>query len=60
MMKKKKKEVGKMHGGEAHHHAGRKPRKSGGRTAGSDQNPFTSARHGTSAAGRHLEPETMD
>jgi hypothetical protein len=47
-----------MHGEHAHHHAGRKPRKSGGR-AGSDVNPFTSARHGTAAKGRKLEPETM-
>ena len=52
----KKKHVGKMHGEAAKHHAGRKPRKSGGR-ATSDANPFTSARHGTPAKGRKLEME---
>ena len=35
-------------------HAGRKPRKSGGR-ATSDANPFTSARHGTAPKGRKIE-----
>lgn len=54
--KVKKKHVGKMHGDAAKHHAGRKPRKSGGR-ATSDANPFTSARHGTPAKGRKLEME---
>jgi len=52
----KKKHVGKMHGDAAKHHAGRKPRKSGGR-ATSDANPFTSARHGTPPKGRKLEME---
>lgn len=52
--KAEKKEVGKMHGGKAKHHAGRKPRKSGGR-ASSDQNPFTSARKGTPPPGRTLD-----
>ena len=47
-----------MHGEHAHHHAGRKPRKSGGR-AGSDVNPFTSAHHGTAPKGHKLEKETM-
>lgn len=47
-----------MHG-ERHEHHGRKPRKSGGRTGSEDQ-PFTSARHGTAAVGRKLEKETMD
>jgi hypothetical protein len=47
-----------MHG-EHHHHAGRKPRKSGGR-AGSEDQPFTSARHGVAATGRKLDKETMD
>lgn len=37
-------------------HAGRKPRKSGGR-ATSDANPFTSARHGTAPKGRKLDME---
>jgi hypothetical protein len=52
------KHVGAVHGEHGKMHAGRKPRKTGGR-ASSDQNPFTSARHGTPAAGRKLEPETM-
>ena len=43
--------VGKVAGEKGMHHAGRKPRKSGGR-AGSDQNPFTSARHGKNPPGR--------
>jgi len=46
----------KVHGKHAAHHAGRKPRKSGGRT-GSDSHPFTSARHGTPPKGRKLEME---
>ena len=45
--------VGKVEGEKGHMHAGRKPRKSGGR-AGSDSNPFTSARSGKDAPGRHL------
>lgn len=48
-----KKHAGKVHG-DMKHHAGRKPRKSGGR-ASSDSNPFTSARHGTPPKGRKLE-----
>ena len=43
--------VGKVHGEKAAHHAGRKPRKNGGRT-GSDSSPFTSARHGKNPPGR--------
>lgn len=43
----------KVAGDKPHQHAGRKPRKSGGR-AGSDSNPFTSARHGNDAPGRKL------
>ncbi len=54
-MMKHAKHVGHVHG-ESHHHAGRKPRKSGGRT-GSDSSPFTSARHGTAPAGRKEEME---
>jgi len=50
------KHVGKVHGEKAMHHAGRKPRKSGGR-ASSDANPFTSARHGTVPKGRKLDME---
>lgn len=52
----KRKHGGKLVGkveGEKHSHAGRKPRKSGGR-AGSDSNPFTSARSGKDAPGRSL------
>lgn len=45
--------VGKVDGDKPMHHAGRKPRKSGGR-AGSDSNPFTSARKGQDAPGRKL------
>lgn len=45
--------VGKVEGEKGMHHAGRKPRKSGGRT-GSDSNPFTSARSGKDAPGREL------
>lgn len=52
---KKRKHGGKtvkMHGKDAKHHAGRKPRKSGGR-AGSNMNPLSSAHSGTPAKGRH-------
>lgn len=45
------KHVGPVHGEHMKHHAGHKPRKSGGRT-GSDSNPFSSARHGHTPAGR--------
>lgn len=45
--------VGKVEGEHGMHHAGRKPRKSGGR-ASSDANPFTSARSGKDAPGRKL------
>jgi hypothetical protein len=45
--------VGKVEGEKAAMHAGRKPRKSGGRT-GSDSQPFTSARKGEDAPGRKL------
>lgn len=46
---------GKIHGEHAKHHAGRKPRKGGGRT-GSDTSPFTSARHGKNPPGHSTEP----
>jgi len=46
--------VGKVHGEKGMHHAGRKPRKAGGRTSGSDGNPFTSARKGKDAPGREV------
>ena len=49
---------GKVKGDMAMSHAGRKPRKSGGR-AGSDQSPFSSALKGTAAKGRKLEKMTM-
>ena len=49
---------GKVKGDKAMSHAGRKPRKSGGR-AGSDQSPFSSALKGTAPKGRKLEKMTM-
>jgi len=52
--KKHKKHVGHAEGEDMKHHAGRKPRKSGGRT-GSNMNPLSSAHHGTAPKGRHLE-----
>jgi hypothetical protein len=52
------KHVGPVHGEHHTAHAGRKPRKSGGR-AGSEANPFTSALHGTPPKGRKVEKETM-
>jgi hypothetical protein len=45
-----KTEVGKIEGKKPAMHAGRKPRKSGGRT-GSEANPFTSANKGKEPAG---------
>ena len=53
-----KKHGGKVKGEKAMAHAGRKPRKSGGR-AGSESNPFTSALHGTPPKGHKVEKETM-
>ena len=50
------KHVGSVHGEHGAHHAGRKPRKSGGR-AYSDSNPFTSAAHGKAPKGRNLDME---
>lgn len=49
--KKHKKHVGHAEGEEMKHHAGRKPRKSGGRT-GSNMNPLSSAHHGEKPTGR--------
>lgn len=49
------KAVGKVHGMDAKHHAGRKARKSGG--ACDSGNPFSSARHGTAPKGRKLDME---
>jgi hypothetical protein len=43
----------KVHGEKSHEHAGRKPRKSGGR-AGSDKNPFTSAKSGKDPKGHEV------
>jgi hypothetical protein len=51
--------VGKVEGKMGAMHAGRKPRKSGGRT-GSDSNPLTSSHSGTPAPGRSLMSESMD
>ena len=45
--------VGKVEGEKGAMHAGRKPRKSGGRT-GSEAQPFTGARRGTDAPGRKM------
>lgn len=45
--------VGHVEGEKGAHHAGRKPRKSGGR-ASSDANPFTSARRGDDPPGRKV------
>ena len=44
----------KVEGEHASHHAGRKPRKSGGSV---EFNPFTAARHGTAAKGRKVQPQ---
>lgn len=51
-----KTEVGHIDGHKAAMHAGRKPRKSGGR-ASSDANPFTSAKSGKDAPGRKVMEE---
>src|ERR1700761_21739 len=51
-----KTEVGHIEGRKAEMHAGRKPRKSGGR-ASSDSNPFTSAKNGKDAPGRKVMEE---
>ena len=48
------KHVGAVHGEHAKHHAGRKPRKSGGSV---ESNPFSAARKGTPAKGRKEEME---
>ena len=45
------KHLGPIHGKSSKHHAGRKPRASGGK-AGSDSHPFSSARRGENPAGR--------
>lgn len=46
------KHVGAVHGAAAHHHAGRKPRKAGGRAkSGSDSSPLSSAHRGTNPRG---------
>lgn len=44
------KHLGKMHGKEPHHHAGKKMRKAGGRT-GSNFNPLSSAHRGSEPKG---------
>jgi hypothetical protein len=51
-----KTEVGHIEGHKPAMHAGRKPRKSGGR-ASSDANPFTSAKTGKDAPGRKVMEE---
>lgn len=45
--RKARKHGGKVEGEMPHKHAGRMPRKSGGRAGGSNANPFTSAKTGT-------------
>lgn len=50
------KHVGEVKGEHARHHAGRKPRKEGGRT-GSDAAPFSSARRGVDPPGRKEQNE---
>ena len=59
-MRKGRKAGGLVPGDASAPNAGRKPRKSGGRTT-SDMNPFTSARSGTPAKGRKvlMEAETL-
>jgi hypothetical protein len=54
-----KKEMGKVHGDQPSRHAGRKPRKSGGR-AGSDSSPLTSSHTGKQPPGRSVMSESMD
>jgi len=55
--------VGKKHAGKVDgksmHHAGRKPRKSGGR-ASCESSPFTSARRGTPPPGRKMDGSIGD
>ena len=51
-----KTEVGKIDGHKAPMHAGRKPRKGGGRA---DSSPFTSAKSGKDAPGRNLMAENV-
>jgi hypothetical protein len=46
------KHAGKVHG-HAKHHAGRKPRKAGGRASGADQMPLSSAHKGMHPAAHH-------
>jgi hypothetical protein len=53
-----RKSGGKVKGEKAMAHAGRKPRKSGGRT-GSEANPFTSAAKGTPPKGHSVDKVTM-
>lgn len=50
------KHVGAVHGEHVKHHAGRKPRKSGG---GVEASPFSHAEKGTPPSKHHVERETM-
>lgn len=52
----KAKDIGHVHGMDAHHHAGRKPRKRGGQAV-AETNPFTTAAKGTPPKGRSLDME---
>lgn len=49
----------KVEGHKGMHHAGHKPRKSGGRT-GSDSSPLTSSHSGKQPPGREVMSESMD
>ena len=54
----KRRDGGKVHGEKAMGHAGRKPRKSGGRAqAVAETSPFSTARHGTAPKGREVQLE---
>ena len=53
------KTMGKVHGESAMHHAGRKPRKSGGRT-GSNMSPLSSAAKGSPAPGRDVSGSIVE
>jgi len=48
--------VGAIQGRHGRHHAGHKPRKSGG-GVGADRHPFSSAKPGTEPPGRHTMPD---
>ncbi len=53
--RKARKDGGMVAGAAARANGGRTPRKSGGRTSGSNSNPFSSARTGNAPAGRKTD-----